>query len=100
MREPTEKYKGFREHVVPPDFRETEATTDAMAGAMTIVYLFGAAVRDATDEQRVRLGEIREMLESRTSFKDIGQAILECMGPLWAPDPDTMSAIEAINRKD
>lgn len=82
------------------EFRATQATTDAMAGAMTIVYLFGAAVRDGNEQQRQRLSEIQKMLEAKAPFKDIGQVILETMGPLWTPDAETMKAIEAINRRD
>lgn len=81
-------------------FRSTTPTTDAMAGAMTVVYLFGAAVRDGTPEQRENLAHCKEMLERREPFKDVGQAILDAMGPLWTPDPETMAAIEAVNRKD
>lgn len=84
------------------EFRQHDAITSGMAPAMTVVYLFGAAVRDSQgDETRLTaLRECKEMLERRTSFKDIGQAILDAMGPMWAPDPETMQAIENINRKD
>lgn len=84
------------------EFESHDAMTGAMVPAMTIVYLFGAAVRDsAGDETRLAaLGQCEEMLASRAPFKDIGQAILDAMGPLWAPDPETMQAIENINRKD
>lgn len=96
------KYDGDTEVV---EFEARAAMTGAMAPAMTIVYLFGAAVRDARgrpdrEELLRRLGECKEMLERRVPFKDIGQAILGVMGPLWTPDRETMKAIEAINRKD
>lgn len=84
------------------EFEAHEATTSGMAPAMTIVYLFGAAWRDSANDpvRQASLRECKEMLERRAPFKDIGQAILDAMGPLWAPDPETMQAIEAINRKD
>lgn len=84
------------------EFESHAAMTGAMAPAMTIVYLFGAAVRDSHgDAPRLEaLGVAKEMLASRAPFKDVGQAILDAMGPMWAPDPETMRAIEAINRKD
>lgn len=84
------------------EFEAHEAMTSGMAPAMTIVYLFGAAWRDSAGDlvRQADLRKCKEMLEGRAPFRDIGQAILDAMGPLWTPDRETMKAIEAINRKD
>lgn len=84
----------------PPTFKEHEPVdSSALPAFMTIVLLFGAAVKGCTLEEKAKLYAARQMLEEKRPLPEIGQAILDARGPEWAPDAETMAAIEAINGK-
>lgn len=81
------------------EWREIEPMFEAMPAFMTIIYLFAAAIRGATLEERARLHEAQQMLKDKKPLRDVGQAILDAKGPDWAPDKEWLDAIEAINRR-
>lgn len=82
------------------EFTEHEGMTAAFAPFMTLIYLFGAAANGATRDEKRALHEARQMLKDKKPLAEVAQAILDLKGPEWAPDAETMAAIEAINRKD
>ena len=79
------------------DFRDHDAVTAIVGPMMTVVLLFGSAVRSADLAQRAKLIQTQGMLEQRRPLKDIAEAIFEIMGPEWTPDEETMKMIESIN---
>jgi hypothetical protein len=82
------------------EFDSSEPLTSALPQFMTIVLLFGAAVKGANREERKALYAARELLKDKAPLRDVAQAILDSRGPRWAPPQETMDAIEKINRKD
>lgn len=82
------------------EFREHEGMTQALPQFMTLIYLFGAAVDGANRDERKALHECKEMLKQKKPLAEIAQAIFDARGPDWSPGPETMAAIEAINKKE
>ena len=78
------------------EFTEHEGMTEAMAPFMTIIYLFGDAVRGANRTERKALYDARLLLKT-TPLAEIAQAIMDARGPDWGPSPETLQAIEALH---
>jgi hypothetical protein len=83
-----------------PEFQEHDPMMQALPAFMTLLYLFGDAVKGANRDERKALYDARLMLKQKKPLRDVAQAILDARGPHWTPSPETMEAIEAINRKE
>lgn len=82
------------------EFRETDPVTAALPAFMTLLYLFGAAAKEANREQRQGLRHAREMLKARAPLPEVANHIFAVMGTAWEIPAETMQAIEAINQKE
>lgn len=94
----------FDKHLleVQAEFRETDPILDeasALPAFMTIVLLFGAAMKGATKMQKDRLRDAHAMLRDRKPLPEVAQAILDARGEDWAPDPETLAYIEALHKE-
>lgn len=69
---------------------------------MMLIYLFAAAVQDASPEQREQLAAAKDLLREPVgtpgaSMRDIAERVVTIMGDEWMPSGQWLQAIEAIN---
>ena len=82
------------------EFRETAPMARVKGPALAVALLVGSAVKTATLKQRAELHQVPDMLNRRAPFATIAEFIFDTMGPDWAPDIETLAAIEAANPQE